>query len=88
MTGASAKNRNDFLPEFEPQPDRCRLVEFLVDPIVSRELVGRRLQMRRQRPGQRAEHDGGDEQQHVGPPFQMRHREHGEHHRQRDQRSA
>ena len=63
------------------------LVEFLVDPVIPREPVRRRLQLRRRHPRQRTEHDR-PQQDDVGSPFQVRHREHRKHDGQRHQRRA
>src|SRR3981189_3075631 len=69
------KEPQRFLPEFQPHPDRRRLIQLLVNLVISQERRGRPLQLRRCRPRQRSQYDRRAENDEVGPPFQMKQRE-------------
>src|SRR4051794_38217286 len=70
-----------FLPEFQPQADRCRLIELFVNLIPPNDRRRGPAQLRRYRPRQPREKNRRSQYDDITPPFQMQSRENGQHDR-------
>ena len=82
------KEPQRLLPEFEPQPDRCRLIEFLVEPVVPSKRLRGLAQRRRGLPGHGGECGPHTQNDDNAAPPQMQQCKYREHDRHRNQRCA
>src|SRR3954447_24148003 len=60
-----------FLPEFQPQADRCRLIEFFIDLMIPRKRRRGPTQLWRYRPCQSRKQNRRTQYDEVAPPCQM-----------------